>query len=383
MRRRTALTVALGVGVTLLLASYVVYTQRVVRELQREAQRSSRMFARVLAGQADSSVEAASRALFDLITMIREAGVPLVVADSLGRTTATANVPERATVSADAMRNYIAELDAENTPVIESVSGTTVHFGSTQLVRGLRVIPFVHAASLGLLLIAAVGLLFARARADREGLWAGMARETAHQIGTPLSSLHGWIDVLRDRHDRGQLDQALDHMSVDIERLERVAHRFERIGRPPKDEQVDVGASVERIVAYFAKRAPTLATPVVFAVDLPSSRVSVRGDRVLLEWVLEALVRNAVDALSGIGGTIAVSVATLDGARIRIRVADDGPGVPSELRTRIFDAGFSTKERGWGIGLALTQRIVEQNHAGKLSLVPSAKGAVFDVILPA
>jgi signal transduction histidine kinase len=383
VRRRTALAVALGVGVTLLLGSYVVYTQRVVRELQREAQRSSRMFARVLAGQADSSAEAASRALFDLITMIREAGVPLVVADSAGRVTATANVPARATESPATMRAYIAELDAENSPVVESVSGTTVHFGSTPLVRGLRVIPVVHAASLALLLAAAIGLLFARARADREGLWAGMARESAHQIGTPLSSLHGWVDVLRDRHERAQIDQALNHMRVDIERLERVAHRFERIGRPPKDEQVDIRASVERIVAYFTKRVPTLATPVVFAVDLPAHPVTVRGDRVLLEWVLEALVKNAIDALSGIGGTIAVSVATLDDGRIRVRVADDGPGVPSHLRKRIFDAGFSTKERGWGIGLALTQRIVEQNHAGKLALVPSAKGAVFDVILPA
>ena len=383
MRRRTALVVTVGVGVTVLLGSYVLYTQRVVRELQREAQRSSRMFARVLAAQTDSSAAAPSRALFDLITMIRDAGVELVVTDSLGEPTATANVPVRVTTSAAEMRAYIAELDAENVPVIEPVSGTMVHFGSTQLVRGLRVIPFVHALSIALLLFAAVGLFVVRARADREALWAGMARESAHQIGTPLSSLHGWIDVLRDRPGNERVDQALQSMSADIERLERVAHRFERIGRPPKSEPVDMRALVERIVAYFTTRVPTLATPVTFAVDVPAQPISVRGDRVLLEWVLEALVKNAVDALSAAGGTIAVSVAALDGGRVRLRVADDGPGVASELRNRIFDAGFSTKERGWGIGLALTQRIVEENHSGKLALVPSAKGAVFDVILPA
>lgn len=367
----------------LLLGSYVVYTQRVVRELQREAQRSSRMFARVLAAQADSSGDASSRALLHLITMIRDAGVPLVVTDPTGAPTATANVPERATTSPDAMRAYIASLDRENLPVVDSALGTTVHFGSTSLVRGLRVIPMLQAASLALLLAAAIALFVAHARAEREGLWAGMARESAHQIGTPLSSLHGWMDLLRERRGDPQIGRAVDHMTSDIERLERVAHRFERIGRPPKNEEVDLNGVVERIVGYFRVRVPTLATPVQFAVMVPPDPLTVHGDRVLLEWALEALVKNAVDALSGVGGTIAVSAAALGDGRVRLRVSDDGPGVPAELRTRVFDAGFSTKERGWGIGLALTRRIVEENHSGKLALTPSEKGAVFDVILPA
>jgi signal transduction histidine kinase len=138
---------------------------------------------------------------------------------------------------------------------------------------------------------------------------------------------------------------------------------------------------IERVVEYFRSRVPTRTTPVKLVVDVHGDAVTVPGDRVLLEWVLESLIKNAVDALAGVAGTITVSAESIPGGRVRIRVADDGPGVPLHLRARIFEAGFTTKDRGWGIGLALTRRIVEENHDGRLSLAPSQKGAAFDVIL--
>jgi signal transduction histidine kinase len=210
-----------------------------------------------------------------------------------------------------------------------------------------------------------------------------MARESAHQIGTPLSSLHGWMEVLRDRAGDPLVDSAIESMRADVDRLERVAHRFERIGRPPKLEPLDVAPLIERVVQYFRARVPTRTTPVRFSVDVHGNELHVPADRVLLEWVLESLIKNSIDALAGTGGTISVGAESLPGGRVRIRVMDDGPGVPSALRDRIFDAGFTTKERGWGIGLALTRRIVEENHGGRLSLAPTASGAAFDVILPA
>jgi signal transduction histidine kinase len=383
MRRRTALTVLVAVGVTLLLGWYVVYTQRVLSELRAEARQSSRVAARVFAGQTDPADDASDLALSDLAAMIRESGVPLIVTNSAGVPTDTANLPPSVHGSAAAVGAYIAELDAENAPVTEATLGVTVHYGSTDLVHGLSVIPFLQASLLALLVIAGIVLLLTHGRAERERMWAGMARESAHQIGTPLSSLHGWMEVLLDRAGDPLVDSAIGHMRGDIERLERVAHRFERIGRPPKKESVDVSAAVERVVVYFRSRVPTLATPVQILVDVHDDGLTVLGDRVLIEWVLESLIKNAIDALSATGGTITVSAEAQPGGRVRIRVADDGPGVPANLRKRIFDAGFSTKERGWGIGLALTRRIVEENHGGKLALAPAPKGAAFDVILPA
>jgi signal transduction histidine kinase len=167
-----------------------------------------------------------------------------------------------------------------------------------------------------------------------------------------------------------------------VERLERVSHRFERIGRPPRADAVACGPLVDRLAAYFAARAPTLARTVRIRSEHPDHPLLVRGDGVLLEWVMEVLIKNAVDALGGRDGEVVVSATPLVEGGVRLRVQDDGPGIPRALRRRIFDAGFTTKARGWGIGLALARRIVEENHGGSLVLVDTPAGAVFDVILP-
>jgi signal transduction histidine kinase len=381
MRRRTALGIFVAVAVSVLLGSYVLYTQRVVRELRVEAERSSRMYARVFYGLNDLRDETGIVALADLATMIRESGVPLVITDTAGTPTAMANIGADLRLDDPKVREVIAELDRQNPPRSDPLVGT-VHFGSTKLVRGLRVIPILQATSIALLLVAGVIILMTHGRAERERVWAGMARESAHQLGTPLSSLHGWMEVLRDRAGDPLLDGALTHMDADLERLERVAHRFERIGRPPKREPLDLAVLAERVVAYFRPRVPSLASAVTLVVDAPEVGVPIQGDRVLLEWVLESLIKNAVDALARTGGTITVSAAIVPGGRAVLRVSDTGPGVPRALRRRIFEAGFSTKESGWGIGLALTRRIVEENHGGTLRLLPSSNGAVFEVSLP-
>lgn len=378
MRRGVLLTVT--VLVALLLGSYVLFTQRVVAELRGEAQRTSEMFAEVLAAQ-DPTVDPAS-ALLELANHIRESGVPMIVTDANGNPTATANLPfdeddPRA-------REWIPRLDAQNPPVVARGLGTNqvIHFGHTRLVRGLQIIPMAQVAILVLLLLAGGYAVQTRARADRERVWAGMARESAHQLGTPISSLSGWIELLGDRDGDDLSQRAVGHMAGDIERLERVAHRFERIGRPPQKEAVDAAEILERVTNYFGARVPTLAHAV--AIELRSSgELPMEGDPVLIEWALEAVVKNAVDALAGRGGRIQIEGVRLPEGDIRIRVTDDGPGVPRDLRKRIFEAGFTTKERGWGIGLALAHRIVAEWHRGSLSLVHSDRGASFEFIFPA
>jgi signal transduction histidine kinase len=139
---------------------------------------------------------------------------------------------------------------------------------------------------------------------------------------------------------------------------------------------------MQRVASYFRARVPSLAHPVV--INLTSEGpLPLEGDTVLIEWAIEALVKNAVDALAGRGGCITIDGRRLPEGGVRVRVADDGPGVPRELRRRIFAAGFSTKQHGWGIGLALARRIVTEWHGGSLALVPSARGATFEIIFPA
>jgi signal transduction histidine kinase len=265
---------------------------------------------------------------------------------------------------------------------VEEPGAGQIHFGNTPLVRGLKIIPLLQVAMLSLLMVAGIMVLGVRARAERERVWAGMAREAAHQLGTPLSSLQGWLELLAEREHDEATQSAQRHMHGDVERLGRVAHRFERIGRPPKLVATDVGDAVEAVVSYFRARVPTLANTVSITFERGDGPLVVPADRVLVEWAVESLVKNSIDALAGRGGSITVRVDHSAGGGARVRVADDGPGIPQKLRRKIFAAGFTTKERGWGIGLPLARRIVEESHGGRLVLVPSERGAVFDVIFP-
>jgi signal transduction histidine kinase len=380
--RRGVPELVVGLLLAALLSSYVVYTRRVVRDLRLEAMRSTQLFARVFRAQRDTSEQAGSLALFDLAKSIRERGVPLIVTDLQGVPTAHANLPADVdTTKAESMRAYAAELDLENAPVTDALIGQ-IHFGNTPLVRWLRIIPALQAASALILLMAALYIVRTRGNAERERVWAGMARESAHQLGTPLSSLSGWIELLEEKENDESTRKAVSNMRADLLRLDRVAHRFERIGREPRRDAVDAPALVSRIADYFRARVPTLSNAVAIEVRPPDEPFTILGDAVLLEWAMEVLVKNAVDALAGRGGRVILSTRHRPEGGALISVADDGPGIPREIRARIFDPGFSTKTRGWGIGLSLARRIVEENHGGTLRLASSDRGATFEIILP-
>jgi signal transduction histidine kinase len=381
MRRRSVVMVALAIA--LLLAWYVVYTQRVVTQLRTAAATQGRIFNVTMRALQDTTATADPTDAFgEIVSMVRASGVPLVLTNTHGVVIAQANVAEGELSDSAKAQAYVAALDKRNPPVV-APGFNTVHFGDSPLVRGLEIIPILQAAAIVLLLVFGIYAIRERGRADREKVWAGMAREAAHQLGTPLSSIGGWLELLDEKVGDAASKRAISAMEQDLQRLDRVSHRFERIGRPPRKDAVDAAALVERLAAYFAARAPTLAKTVTITSNRPSTPLLVHGDGVLLEWVLEVLIKNAIDALGGRNGSVVVSAVALPEGGARVRVADDGPGVPREMRKRIFDAGFSTKAAGWGIGLSLARRIVEENHGGKLILADTDHGAVFDVILRA
>ena len=378
--RRAAPLWAVSVGVLALMTWYVIYMRSVVIEMHAEASRVGKMYAKVYDALGNPNPDAATTALQDLSQIMKESGVPVIVIGENGKYTSV-NLPPAISSDPDRVRAYAAELRHENKPIPEPGIGT-IYYGNTRLVSGLRVIPTLQALLIVMFLAAGVYALRTRSRADREQIWAGMARESAHQLGTPLSSLSGWIELIRD-HQRGDpiLSHAVTHMDGDLERLRRVAYRFERIGRPPKREKVDVARLTEHVASYFRARVPTLAKTVTVRCLSRGRSFTVDGDPVLLEWAIESLTKNAIDALAGRGGRVTLATQELPEGRVRIRVKDNGPGVPRELRKRIFQPGFSTKEKGWGIGLSLAQRIITESHGGKLILQPTARGATFDIIL--
>ena len=380
--RRVSPELIFAALIALLLGSILLYTHHVVGDLRLEAERSSRIYARIYRALGDTTEGAGTQALLGLSRSIVEQGVPVIVTDAAGSPTAAANLPfEVADVTRDPrVRAYVRRLDSENPPLIDPMLGQ-IHFGNTPLVEGLRIIPVLQVATAAILLIVGFYVIRVRGNAARERIWAGMARESAHQLGTPLSSLAGWIELLEERAEDPSTQAASGHMRADLERLDRVAHRFERIGREPKCEPVDVAVLVDRVAAYFRARVPTLANTIAIDVTHDGVTAPIDGDPVLLEWAIEVLAKNAIDALAGRGGRIRMSTARVAEGGVRIRVADDGPGIPASLRSRVFDPGFSTKQSGWGIGLSLARRIVEENHRGKLVLAAADSGATFDVIL--
>jgi len=375
-----------AVLILILLASYLWYTRRVINDLRADARRSSAMYVRVYRALGDTTPGASDAALVDLSRSILEQGVPIVMISPNGEVSGHGNLPfdDPAHPVPDAdprVRAYVDVLQRANPPIVVPSIGT-IYYGDDAVVRGLLVIPIIQVVTAAILLLAGLYVIRTRGDAARERLWAGMARESAHQLGTPLSSLGGWVELLEDRGDDESTRTVTRHMRGDLERLDRVAHRFERIGREPKYEPLDVAEIVERVARYFQARVPTLANTIVIECTAAPDLHAVQGDPVLLEWAIEVLTKNAIDALAGRGGRVALTADHgADLESVVIRVADDGPGIPSEIRSRVFEPGFSTKQSGWGIGLSLAKRIVEENHGGKLVLASAEQGATFEIIL--
>ena len=351
----------------------------VARHFQDDASTTSRLFSRVFTGLSDPHPDAATGALLDLAREVRALHLPIAVTDVNGRVTQLDNAPPG--VAGDSVRvaAWLTQLDETNTPVVQPGVGT-IHYGSLPVARRLTWLALLQAG----VLVCLLGLIWVayrtRVEAARDRLWVAMARESAHQLGTPLMSLTGWIDHLRENPGTS-LMELVEHLAADAERLERVAKRFERIGRPARRESVGLGAAAERVVGYFRPRLPTLASPVRLELQAIGPGPVIQGDPVLVEWAIEALVKNAIDALSGRGGRVDVRVDAA--AKVaRITVEDDGPGVPPQIRSSLFEPGRSTKPGGWGIGLALTRRIVEQQHGGRVLYHPGAPGSRFALEFP-
>ena len=350
---------------------------QVAGHLREEARASSRIYGRIIGALGDPHPGAQTEILLDLVSEIRATGMPVLVSDTTGRVTAMDNLPFEAVLTDPRVRSYADQLDRVNAPVTVDGVGR-VHFGALPARERLQRLAILQVILL-VTALAAGGWAFRSSRQrDRDRLWVAMARESAHQLGTPLMSAEAWVERLVEGADSATVAQ---HLRADFERLQRVAQRFERIGRPARRDRVAVGALAERVARYFAPRLPSRSHTIQLMVDAPDAGPHVPGDAVLLEWAVEAIVRNAIDALSGRDGRIDVIVRSeSDGVHVTVR--DDGPGVPPEMRSRIFEPGVSTKAGGWGIGLALARRIVEDVHDGRLTLASPERGAEFQLVLP-
>lgn len=391
MSRRFNWPVALAALFVVLLVGHLVNTQRIVSAMHNDAETLARIYNEVQQAITDTTQLATENALFDLQQMVIGTGIPIVVTGPRDTVLYVENLPFEVDVGTpegqEEVRAYMRRFDVRHEAVGDQML-QHVHFGDTPEVRRLRWVPWLQV--LGLLLTVLVGfsIVSAQRRAESERAWTAMARELAHQLGTPISSLQGWLEVLRlpgeERPGSIRDAEIAEGLSEDLVRLERISHRFELIGREPVLKRLSVEHVVRDLERYLQARLPRLGSGVRLIVDVPPDLPPIEGNEVLLQWALENLVKNSLDALAGLGGEIRIEARPGDPGWILLRIRDTGPGVPPEIRDRIFEAGVTTKSGGWGVGLALSRRIVEGVHGGRIVLLDGrGGGATFQIRLPA
>ncbi len=382
--------VALATLFVVLLGWYLVYTQGIVSEVQESSKLLSEIFIEVQEGLTADDRTQELDALLNLQRIVQESEVPLVLMGAGDTVQSVVNLPFEADLSTEEgqerVRAYVRRLDTRNPPVGDP-NFQHIHYGDTPMVRNLRWIPWLQVG--GLLLTVFVGFTLIRyqRRAESEKAWTSMARELAHQLGTPLSSLTGWLEVLRlpvpERPGTLSDAEIAGSIGEDLERLERISHRFELIGREPELEELSVRQVVRDLERYLAARIPRLSRKGVdLVVDIPSGLPRIMGNEVLLIWALENVVKNALDALAGRGGKITIYAREVGGKWVSVRIRDTGPGVDPEVRDKIFEPGVTSKSGGWGVGLALSRRIVEGVHKGRIELLEGFEGTTFQIRLP-
>ena len=315
-------------------------------------------------------------------TVMNAAAVPVILTDDTRtRVLESGNVDPIDVADPARLKARIATMAAENTPIEVDLAGKGKHyiFYQTSLViTQLRYFPYVQLLIIGLFLLVGYALFSIFRAAEQDQVWVGMAKETAHQLGTPLSSLMGWVEVLKSGGaDAGMVNE----MRKDVDRLEVITERFSKIGSTPDLAPEKLYHVLRATVLYLRPRLPGRVR--IEVTEPGNVDMTVPLNRALFSWVLENLVRNAVDAMEG-DGSVTVDIVH-EGDQVHVDVTDTGKGIPTAQQRTVFEPGFTTKKRGWGLGLSLSKRIIENYHNGRIFVKRSApgKGTTFRITLRA
>lgn len=308
--------------------------------------------------------------------------MPLIATDTAGNIVDYHNVDTLGMADNPALlTGMLQKIRDENPPIVWELGSDPeakylVYYGDTDLQKEVRYYPLVQLLLVSLFIILLFSLITTQNRSTQNQVWAGMAKETAHQMGTPITSLQGWIEVLRSESIPAE---TVAEIEKDVERLKLVSDRFGKIGSSPKLEETDLNPLVDKMVDYMKRRA---SGRVQFRIIHQEPAIRIALSPTLLDWVLENLIKNALDAMEG-QGTITVTLNDLN-TSVVVDVTDTGKGMTASQQTEVFKPGYSTKKRGWGLGLTLSKRIIEQYHKGQLFVKATepGKGTTFRMILP-
>jgi len=352
------------------------YTETFLKELRAEEERKIVLWAKaveaVFLSEDDSNLAFYSQIIQDNKT------IPVILVNDADEIIAHRNldVPES---NPERYLNRKLEEFKESGQVLENpyLDGKTnyLYYKGSSLLTKLRLYPLLLLGVISIYMLISYMAFSNARRSEQNKVWTGMAKETAHQIGTPLSAMLGWVAYLKDKYPQ---EEAFGEMERDVNRLTAITERFSKIGSQPELTHTALTDTIENSLDYLVNR---LGKNVTFTSNIASD-LQAQHNPQLISWVLENLITNATDALEG-KGEIDVE-ARLNGTDIFIFVKDSGKGIPSNIQRSIFKPGYSTKSRGWGLGLSLAKRIVDEYHNGSISLVDSQlnQGSTFKITLP-
>jgi len=358
----------------ILILGFLYYTQILVEELQQQ----SRAFLnfRIKIFEKNINTDENQDLSFFFNEVIQQADYPIIYTDSEGEPAFWRNVdipqmmerPLPPDIQAS-LKAKIADFDKTNEPIPISYQGSVLgyyHYGESKIVQQLRWLPYIEIVVVGLFIMIGYLGFSSIKRSEERLIWVGMAKETAHQLGTPLSSLIGWVEYLKTSPEK--VLEVVPDFERDLNRLQTVTNRFSKIGSVPDLQEEDLAAIIDEIVTYFRRRLPAREGKIDIQTRINPNVPPMLINKDLFSWVMENLIKNAADAIEGKGGTIGIFVEKLNDHHVYIDVQDNGKGMTNRERKNIFKPGYSTKKRGWGLGLSLAKRIIEEYHGGSIQL---------------
>lgn len=383
--------IALFIAAVCIVIPIMIYTHNLVVELQKKQRETAALYARSLEYIANSTPSSGTDYTFIFDEIIGAIDFPVILTNGDDtEISTTKNIILDSTFSPAKRKTILYEMikamDAENKPIIvtyqDSLVLSKVHYGESPLIVRLRWLPVIEVSIASMfILVGYIGFSYIK-RSEQSNIWVGMARETAHQLGTPLTSMMGWIELLKHQAEATpKILETVSEFEHDARRLTKVADRFSKIGSKPDLKDENIAELIRHSIHYFEKRIPQMGKKVAISINAAEG-FTAKVNSELFEWVIENLIKNALDAMEDGKGSISFQL-TKERKRTIIDVKDTGKGIDPSYHKDIFRPGFSTKKRGWGLGLSLSKRIIETYHNGKLSVLKSAvgEGTTFRIVL--
>ncbi|MDP7565229.1 MAG: HAMP domain-containing sensor histidine kinase [Candidatus Marinimicrobia bacterium] len=368
----------------ILIIGLLGYSNSIVNRLRDDNRNIVKLYSEIIAKTVNEDSDTNLNFVFDEI--IKKVQFPIIYSDAKNTPIYSRNIS--GIELPDQLKKPMGAMDRQNDPIpisyYDQISGQSIplgflHYGDSDLIRKLQWLPYLEIGVVAMFIfIGFMGFNSIR-NSEKRNIWVGMARETAHQLGTPVSALMGWVDRIK-RHPE-ESSHVVQEMESDLERLNQIGTRFSKMGSQTVLNSISLKELINRQTGYLKKRMPSLGKDIELRLT-SNEDINIEGNEVLLGWAIENVIRNGIDSIKGELGTVEIKIYSDDNYGI-IQLKDNGSGIQKKDWRNIFRPGFSTKERGWGLGLSLVNRIIEEIHGGEIKVIHSeiGVGTTFEISL--